>query len=176
MVGFREIWICLGRSRRTEFSQTSKQNPSHPRDEHFECTSIFHEKTLCLCVFQFQTSETLDKLSKSSCTPVQIHLAWISTTLEKRQLVMWILDKTFIKIVRKIRISKKSSDMIRIEMNCLMFILSTFEICPLDWLDPMYIYLYIYIYINVQISFPAPENFLSKNVLEIFFPTLMFFN
>jgi len=41
-------------------------------------TSIFHEKTFCLCVLQFldvfQTSRMLDKLSSSICTPVQFIL------------------------------------------------------------------------------------------------------
>ena len=72
VVDLNARWIGLGRSRRTVLSQISKQNPSHTRAELFVCTSISHEKPLCICVLQFwdvyQTSRTLDKLARSSYT------------------------------------------------------------------------------------------------------------
>ena len=78
VVDFQARWFGLGHSRRTTFSYASEQNPSHPRGEIFYCTSIFHEKTLCLCVIKFwdgfYTSVKLDKLaapqSNSSCLEI----------------------------------------------------------------------------------------------------------
>ena len=61
-------------SKLVDFQACCVQIPSHPRGEIFDCTSIFHEKALYLCVLQFwdgrQTSITLHKLSRSSCAIV----------------------------------------------------------------------------------------------------------
>ena len=54
VVYFQARWIWLGCSRHTAFRHIySKQNLSRPRGELIYFTSVFHGKTLCLCVLQF---------------------------------------------------------------------------------------------------------------------------
>ena len=132
VVDFPARLIGLGPSRRTEFSQTSKQNPLHPCGEIFNCTSIFHEKTLCLSVLKFwdghQTSKTLDKLARSSYASVQFILSgnwplWRNANLYK-------IRTTVLPRFKKNHFPRNpvSSGTIRNQMNDLIFIWSTFEI------------------------------------------------
>ena len=101
VVYFQARWIWLGCSRHTAFRHIySKQNLSRPRRELIDFTSVFHGKTLCLCVLQFWDGflntgfrKWVSKLQEHWINLIHlraspIHFTWKPTSLEKWQLIV----------------------------------------------------------------------------------------
>ena len=119
----------------TEAQQTycvSKQNPWRPRGELFDSTSLFHGNNMCVCVLQFwdrfQTSRTLNKLTVFSTINFP-NLSYLKIDQFGETATGGIkLGQNFYQNYYKNSIFQGIQWCISVEIYCLVFIWSTFEI------------------------------------------------